>query len=453
MKKKNNKQEILEYQPDAAEIDERPVPGKIRWVLYLILGTLFLSVVAAIVFKVDRIVVGHGELKTTEQTIVVQSLNTAVIRTINVQVGDVVEKDQVLATLDPTFAGAELAQLSKQSSALGVQIRRIRAELEKKSFSPLPEEGEEGRIQGQVLRQRQLILEKIKLAKESKVSTSRAKLEQNLVQRQEAEKQLKILRDMEGSAAKLPQTDTNYRLRVLDAQKNRLQVASTIENLLAEEKVLRNEPQQFESEWQRVVEERNGALIEEEVKLRNEFQKINEELHKARRLSELVTLRSPEKGIVLKLAERSVGSILQQAEPFITLVPQDSAIEAVVNVESKDIARIRKDDTVRVKLDAYPFQRHGTLSGKVLVISEDAASPQRVNASGSPASSLDQENAPAFYRVRVNLVNTELRNVPAGFRVMPGMKVRAEIKVGKRSVISYFLYPVIRALDEGLREP
>ena len=40
-----------------------------------------------------------------------------------------------------------------------------------------------------------------------------------------------------------------------------------------------------------------------------------------------------------------------------------------------------------------------------------------------------------------------------GFRLMPGMKVRAEIKVGKRSVISYFLYPVIRALDESLREP
>jgi len=33
------------------------------------------------------------------------------------------------------------------------------------------------------------------------------------------------------------------------------------------------------------------------------------------------------------------------------------------------------------------------------------------------------------------------------------MRVRAEIKVGRRSVISYFLYPVIRALDESLREP
>ena len=43
--------------------------------------------------------------------------------------------------------------------------------------------------------------------------------------------------------------------------------------------------------------------------------------------------------------------------------------------------------------------------------------------------------------------------VPDGFRLIPGMKVRAEIKVGTRSVISYFLYPVIRALDEGLREP
>ena len=64
-----------------------------------------------------------------------------------------------------------------------------------------------------------------------------------------------------------------------------------------------------------------------------------------------------------------------------------------------------------------------------------------------------QESAVAFYRTRIRLVSKELRNVPKGFQLMPGMKVRAEIKIGKRKVVSYFLYPVIRALDEGLREP
>ena len=451
MKGSNQKKDILEYQPDAVEIEERPVPGKIRWVLYLILVSLILTVVGAIVFKVDRIVVAEGELITNTPTIVVQSLSTAVIRTINVQVGDVVEKDQILATLDPTFATADLSQLNKQKSTLGVQIRRIRAELDHKPFTALPNEGEDGKLQEQVLLQRRLILEKNKRTTDDKIAALRAKLALNAVQRRGQEQQHKLLRDVEGTAAKRPQQDEEYRLRLLDAQKARFQASNAIETLQAEELVTRNELHQAESDWQRFVEERKGELMEQEVTLRAELEKVLEELHKAERVHDLISLRAPEKGIVLKMAERSVGSILQQAEPFFILVPYGSVLEAEVNVGSKDIGRIRTGDTARVKFDAFPFQRHDTLPGTVRVISENAF--QR----GDPKALLKpepgQEPVEAFYRTRISLLSTQLRNVPEGFRLIPGMKVRAEIKVGKRSVISYFLYPIIRVLDESLREP
>lgn len=451
MKGSNQKKDILEYQPDAVEIEERPVPGKIRWVLYLILVSLILTVVGAIVFKVDRIVVAEGELITNTPTIVVQSLSTAVIRTINVQVGDVVEKDQILATLDPTFATADLSQLNKQKSTLGVQIRRIRAELDHKPFVAKPNEGEDGKLQEQVLLQRRLILEKNKRTTDDKIAALRAKLALNAVQRRGQEQQHKLLRDVEGTAAKRPQQDEEYRLRLLDAQKSRFQASNAIETLQAEALVTRNELRQAESDWQRFVEERKEELMEQEVTLRAELEKVLEELHKAERVHDLISLRAPEKGIVLKMAERSVGSILQQAEPFFILVPYGSVLEAEVNVGSKDIGRIRTGDTARVKFDAFPFQRHDTLPGTVRVISENAF--QR----GDPKALLKpepgQEPVEAFYRTRINLLSTQLRNVPEGFRLIPGMKVRAEIKVGKRSVISYFLYPIIRVLDESLREP
>lgn len=448
---KKRTQDILEYQPDAIEIEERPVPGKVRSVLYLILASLILVVVGAIVFKVDRIVVAQGELITNTPTIVVQSLNTAVIRTIDVQVGDVIEKDQVLATLDPTFATADLSQLKKQKIILGVQVRRIRAELENQSFAASPEEGEDGKLQEQVLLQRRLILEKTRRMTDDKIAALRSKLALQAVQRQGHEQQHKLLRDVEGTAAKRPQQDEEYRLRLLDAQKARFQAANAIDSLRAEEEVTRNELRQAQSDWQRFVEERNGELMEQEVTLRSELEKVGEELHKAERMHDLISLRAPEKGVVLKMAERSVGSILQQAEPFIILVPQDSVLEAEVNIESKDIGRIRTGDAVRVKFDAFPFQRHDTLPGTVRVISENAF--QRGDPKALLQQDPDQEPVEAFYRTRIALLSTQLRNVPDGFRLMPGMKVRAEIKVGTRSVISYFLYPVIRALDESLREP
>ena len=43
--------------------------------------------------------------------------------------------------------------------------------------------------------------------------------------------------------------------------------------------------------------------------------------------------------------------------------------------------------------------------------------------------------------------------MPADFRLIPSMAVTAEIKAGEHSVLSYLLYPLLRGLDEGLREP
>ena len=213
----------------------------------------------------------------------------------------------------------------------------------------------------------------------------------------------------------------------------------------------RNELKQTHSEWQRFVEERQAELLEQAVQLRAEHTRVLEELHKAARMHELISLRAPAKGIVLKLAERSVGSIIQQAEHFMVLVPQGTVLEAQVDVSSRDIGRIRTGDSARIKFDAFPFQRHDTLPGAVRVISENAFDLASAEQLLKPEPG--KEPSEAFYRCRIELLATQLKNVPAGFRLMPGMKVRAEIKVGTRSVISYFLYPVIRALDEGLREP
>jgi HlyD family secretion protein len=51
------------------------------------------------------------------------------------------------------------------------------------------------------------------------------------------------------------------------------------------------------------------------------------------------------------------------------------------------------------------------------------------------------------------ITSAKLRNVPDHYRLIPGMSVTAEIKAGNRTVLSYFLYPLLRGLDESIREP
>ncbi len=96
-----------------------------------------------------------------------------------------------------------------------------------------------------------------------------------------------------------------------------------------------------------------------------------------------------------------------------------------------------------VKLDAFPYQRHGTLSGRLRSVRmETAQSPN-----GGPNASV------LTHRGQVDLTGDHLRALPEGTRPIPGMSVTAEIKVGTRSVISYFIYPLIRGFDESIREP
>ncbi|CAK0755695.1 hypothetical protein CCP2SC5_2110005 [Azospirillaceae bacterium] len=102
---------------------------------------------------------------------------------------------------------------------------------------------------------------------------------------------------------------------------------------------------------------------------------------------------------------------------------------------------LRPGDFARVKLEAYPFQRHGILPGEVRSISPCAFQREAQNGGG------------VYYRVRVTLRSTELRAVPSTTRLTPGLVTTAEIQVGRRSIISYFLYPLFRALDESIREP
>jgi HlyD family secretion protein len=108
-----------------------------------------------------------------------------------------------------------------------------------------------------------------------------------------------------------------------------------------------------------------------------------------------------------------------------------------------DVGYIKKGDLVHLKLDAFPFQRHGTLDGTVRTISQDAFK-RDVSAKGG----LD-----AYYLARISFSGTGLRNMVESSLLMPGMTMSAEIVVGKRTIMSYIAWPITKGLNEAIREP
>jgi HlyD family secretion protein len=167
----------------------------------------------------------------------------------------------------------------------------------------------------------------------------------------------------------------------------------------------------------------------------------------------MVVLSAPVDSIVLEIAHRSIGSVVREAEKLFVLVPSDAPLEAEVNVDNKDIGLVAVGQSVRVKFDAFPFQKYGTGSGVVRVISQDSFSSETSSVGAKANSESASRSSQPFYRVRVALTDKHLRGSPDQFKLMPGMTVTAEMNVGSRSVISYFMYPLLRGLDESIREP
>ena len=184
--------------------------------------------------------------------------------------------------------------------------------------------------------------------------------------------------------------------------------------------------------------------MEDLLAITRERDSLREQLDKAAKRQSHVRLLAPVDGVVLEIAKLSRGSIVREAETFFTLVPLDVQLEAEAQIDATDIGYMKVGDAVRLKIDAFPFQRHGVIQGKVRSISQDAF--KRDGSSGGAVGT-------SFYLVKIAMPEPKLDNMKPESRLLPGMTLNAEVVVGERSVMSYLLWPLTKGLNEAIREP
>ena len=193
------------------------------------------------------------------------------------------------------------------------------------------------------------------------------------------------------------------------------------------------EKNSFIQEWRNKISEDMIAVDRDLTSTRKSYDKIAQ-------LIEYVYLRAPCNAVVHEIASFSPGSAVREAEALITLIPLDGNIELEAEILPENIGKVKVGASARIKLTAYPFQKHGTLDGVVRNISEDTLEKQMGG------------TAMKYYRARI-VVSGKLRGVKEDFRLIPGMETQCEIKCDRRRVIEFILYPLIKAMDETAREP
>ena len=433
----------IEFLPDADEIERRPLPRMAQITLHILIGALACFFIWATFSEVDLIVSARGKLVTPLPNIVVQPLETSIVQSIDVRSGQIVRKGDRLATLDPTFAQADEAQLTSRLASLSTQLESIDAELVGRRVAPVPGGTPDSKIQFRLSSERQAsYLSQVRRQNES-IARLRSSLETARRDELALASRVRGLKEMEVMTDDLVVKKLAVKSRLLDVRDRLLEAERSMEMAKNRQTEIRRELAAVEAEKTGFETGWRQKMLEELLAVSRERDAVSDQLQKANKRKSMVVLTAPADAVVLEIAKLSQGSIVKEAEPFFTLVPLGDILEAEVQIDSQDVGYVKVGDKVGIKLDAFPFQKHGTFSASLRTISRDAFRRDISSTRGSEG----------YYSGRLAIGSDHQANMPELSKLLPGMTLVAEIKVGKRSIISYLMWPLKKATVESIREP
>jgi membrane fusion protein len=117
------------------------------------------------------------------------------------------------------------------------------------------------------------------------------------------------------------------------------------------------------------------------------------------------------------------------------LTPADGHLEAELLAPSKAIGFIKQGQDVRLQLQAFPYQRFGTVAGKVKSVSGTVIGPSDISIPGLSV------HEPVF-RVRVSLNSEDIVAYGQHHTLQPGMLLTAEIVLDRQSLLRWLFDPL-----------
>jgi len=378
---------------------EPPLP-KSSVIIWIIGIGLLVLLSWAWLFKLEEVSTGTGKIIPSSKEQVIQSLDGGILTKLNVKEGEIVERGQVLAQLDPTRFESNVGESESLLVSSRATSARLRAEV---TGAPLvfPEE---------VLKYPKLVKEETALyqSRRANLQESVAGLEQAL---------LLVQQELEMTAPLVAKG-----------------AASEVEvlRLKREANDLRNQMNDIRNQYY--------------VNAREELSKANTDVEtqqqvvrgKSDTLSRTV-FKSPVRGVVKEIDVMTLGGVIPQNGKLMTIVPLDEKLLVEARISPRDIAFIRPDQEALVKITAYDYSIYGGLNGKVAMISPDTLRDE-----------VKQDQF--YYRVYIRTDSDKLsNNAGQEFNITPRMVATVDIRTGSKTVMDYLIKPFNKA-KEALRE-
>ncbi|TWB11624.1 adhesin transport system membrane fusion protein [Rhizobium sp. ERR 1071] len=415
----------------------------------LILGLCASMIVAFVAWAafadIDEIARGEGKVIPVSKTQIVQSSEPGIVQQINVNLGQVVHKGDILIQLDNTTTASTLGESVAKARALGAKVERLALE-------------EAGAFDAQFVCPADILAtaknvcdneEKLFEADRASYKNKLDVLDQRLKQHQNeldeahanidrltqniagAQKQYDLLRPL-GEKKLVAQTevlkvqrdlvDLQGQLKVYVESLDRLQAAVKEATLQATDLGLQLR--------QQALTDKGQALSELSV--------VDETIRGASDRVKHTDIRSPVDGIVNTLEVNTIGAYVDAGKVIAGVVPTADTLLIEAKISPRDVAFVRIDQPAVIKISAYDFSIFGALDGKVVNVSADSL--------------VEKDKNETYYLVRIKTDKSALERDGKHYPIIPGMVASAEIMTGRKTILAYLMKPINKARSEALTE-
>jgi HlyD family secretion protein len=138
-------------------------------------------------------------------------------------------------------------------------------------------------------------------------------------------------------------------------------------------------------------------------------------------------IRAPVGGIVTSVTYNHVGGQVDDKTPIASIAPAGARKVLEVEIAERDRAFLKPGMPVKIKVNAFPYQRYGILNGELEQI--------------SPVATMNQQTKQIVYRARVGLQRDYFMVNNVKTEVRYGMAAAVEIVVNSRRLVELALEP------------
>ena len=412
---------------------------RVAFVLLLLFSSIGLFVWAGVA-EVDVIVRTEGQIIPAGKSQIVQHLEGGIVRKILVKEGQVVVAGEPLIELADVQTRSDLGQEQSMLDALRGREARLMAELNGTDTITFPDTlNDPNVIRSETAawqaRRAQLdeevqVLQALSLQKKSELAEINSKRENLLEELKLAMKKHQVIDD-------LRKNNAASELEVLESQIRIQKLNSQIDEAINAAPRLRAAQSEAESRVKEAVARFQAEASSALTEVREDLEKLSHEIGTSVDRLDRNVVRSPVAGFINKLNISTIGAVVRPSEILLEITPSDERFVIQTRSNPNDRAHLRRGLPARVRIGAYDYATYGTFEGHVTEVSSDTLVDERDN---------------HYYRVNIEVdVSTIMSRARQPGVLMPGMAASVDIAVGKRTVLSYILSPLLKFRDGAFR--